>query len=229
MMALISMQMQWSSQSIANERKSTPVHESGAPYEYFEGMAMGKLIKDVIKVNDSTVKIVLTTPNSPFLANVAMAFMVIVSPTAVLKHGKAFDQNPIGTGPYILRTWKKDDYLELEAFDKYWGEKALTKRIIIRVIPDNQIRLLELKRGSVHIMDLPNPSDMAQAQADPNLKVLTQEGLNISNLIFNMKKPPFDKLEVREAISMAIDRQRIVNEIFLGFGVVAKKFYSSLR
>ena len=202
--------------------KTHPAYEFGAPYKYWENMGMSEIIKDVKKVDDFTVTISLQQPNAPFLANLCMPFMAIPSPTAVLKYGKTFDQHPIGTGAYTLKTWKKDDSMELTANENYWGTKANIKRVIVRVIPDNQVRALELKRGTVHIMEFPNPSDVAELKKDPNITILTQEGLNVGYMAFNMKKKPLDKLEVRKAISMAIDRKRIVDEIFMGLGVVAK-------
>jgi len=211
---LFTFQRQW--------KKDHPNYASGAPYEYWDNMGMGKIVKAVNKINDHTVAIILNEPNAPFLANLAMAFMCIVSPTAVRKYGKNFDQNPVGTGPYNLKSWKKDDAMELIRNDNYWGKPAHIKRVVVRVIPDNQVRLLELKRGNVHIMDFPNPSDIKALQSDPNVTILSQEGMNIGYLAYNMKHPPLDQLEVRRAISMAIDRKRIVKEIFQGFGTVAK-------
>ena len=203
-------------------KKDHPAHAYGAPYKYWENMGMNSIVKEVKKTDDSTVVFKLFKPNAPFLANVAMFFMGIPSPTAILKYKKDFDSNPVGTGPYTLKSWKKDDALELAANENYWGEKAKIKRVIVRVIPDNQVRLLELKRGAVHIMEFPNPSDLATVKSDPNIELLTKEGLNFGYMAFNMKKPPFDKAEVRQAISMAIDRKRILNEIYQGMGTLAK-------
>ncbi len=202
--------------------KNHPAYASGAPYKYWENMGMSSIVKEVKKIDDHQITITLHTPNAPFLANMAMQFMSIVSPTALLKTQKAFDQQPVGTGPFTLKSWKKDDQMELEAFSAYWGEKPKVSRVIIRVIPDAQVRMLELKRGSVHMMTYPNPSDIAQMEQDSNLKVLKSEGLNVGYMAFNMKKPPLDKLEVRQAISHAIDRGRIIKEIFQGMGTQAK-------
>jgi ABC-type transport system substrate-binding protein len=202
--------------------KNHPAYASGAPYKYWENMAMSDIVKSVKKLDDLKVQFQLKEANAPFLANLAMQFMFVVSPTAVLKFKEAFDQNPVGTGPYTLKAWKKDDQMELAAFPNYWGEKAKISRVIIRVIPDAQVRLLELKKGSVHIMLYPNPSEVAALEVNPEIKVLKSEGLNLGYVAFNMKKPPLDKWEVREAISMAIDRNRIRSEVFQNLAAVAK-------
>lgn len=199
-----------------------PAYAFGAPYEYWEAMGMKDIVRKIEKKGDYIILIHLKRTTAPFLANLSMSFLSMVSPQAVVKYGKNFDQNPVGTGPYKLQSWKKDDALVLEAWENYWGLKAKTKRVIVRVIPDNQVRLLELKRGSVHLMDFPNPSDLATLKNDSDIRLLTQEGLNIGYLAFNMKKKPLDQLLFREALSMAVDRKRIIEEIFLGYGTVAK-------
>ena len=70
----------------------------------------------------------------------------------------------------------------------------------------------------------PNPADIEAIMANPNVEVLTQPGLNIAYLAFNTNKPPFDKKEVRQAISMAIDKEAIIKEVYQGTGVAAKNF-----
>jgi len=203
-------------------KKDHPAYSFSAPYSYWENMGMDQVLESVRKVDDLTVEFKLKYPFSPFLSAIATPFLSVESPTAILKYGKTIDQHPVGTGPYTLKTWKKDDFMELEAFPDYWGTKPKIKRVIVRVIPDNQVRLLELKKGSVHIMVYPNLSDLADIKNDPNIQVLSQPGLDIGYLAFNLKKPPLDKLEVRQAISMAIDRKRIVDELFQGYASVAK-------
>lgn len=201
--------------------KNHPAHAFGAPYKYWDAMSMDELIQGVKKINDLTVQFILKKPNAPFLANMAMPFMSIVSPAAVMRLKEQFDQKPVGTGPYILKSWKKDDSMELQAFDSYWGDPAKMKKVVVRVIPDNQVRLLELKRGGIDIMDFPNPSDVKAAERETSLKVLQQEGLNIGYLAFNMKRKPLDKEEVREAMSLAIDRDRLLRELYQGSASLA--------
>ncbi|MBN8555346.1 MAG: ABC transporter substrate-binding protein [Deltaproteobacteria bacterium] len=203
-------------------KKDHPAYPFSTPYKYWENMTMSQIVKEIKKVDDMTVQFVLHKPNAPFMANLTMPFMTIVSPTAVMKYKENYDQNPVGTGPYVLGNWKKDDSMELLANENYWGEKAFIKRVIVRVIPDNQVRLLELKNGSVHIMEFPNPSDVASLKNDPHIKLLQAEGLNVGYLAYNTTKKPFDNVDVRRALSIAIDRKRLLDEIYIGFGALAK-------
>lgn len=205
--------------------KDHPAYSTGAPYKYWDSMAMSEIVKSVKKIDEHTVQFQLKQPNAPFLANLTMGFMAIVSPAAVLKYGREFDKNPVGTGPYRLTEWKKDEFLELTAFDQYWGEAPKIKKVRVRVIPDNQVRLLELKKGNVHIMDYPNYSDLPSLKASGDVTLLQQEGMNLGYLALNMTKPPLDRVEVRQAIAMAIDRERIKQQIFQNYAVLAKNPY----
>jgi ABC-type transport system substrate-binding protein len=203
-------------------KKDHRAYAYSAPYSYWENMDMDSLLKSVTKKDDFAVAIELKHPSSPFLTNLVMPFMMIPSPTAILKFQRSFNQNPVGTGPYRLKSWKKDDSMELESFPKYWGEKPLIDRVVVRVIPDNQVRLLELEKGNIDIMDYPNPSDIKALQSNPQVKLLYSSGLDLGYLSFNLKKPPLDRLEIRQAIALSIDRRRIVNELFQGFGMLAR-------
>lgn len=203
-------------------KRDHPAYEFMAPYSYWETMAMGDIIESVKALSPLEVEIRLKRPNTPFLANMAMPFMAIPSPTAVMKWKDRFDQNPAGTGPYTLESWRRNEALLLKAFPEYWGEAPHIERVIVRVIPDNQVRVMELKRGGIHIMDYPNLTDVAQLEADPEVQVLKQEGLNVGYISFNMRKKPLDDVRVRKALSMAIDRDRIIKEVFEGYGVKAK-------
>lgn len=90
-----------------------PYHKvSGGSYEYFEGMGLPELISEVKKVDDNTVQFVLTRPEAPFLADLAMDFASILSKEyadAMMKAGtpEKLDLNPIGTGPFQLQQYQK--------------------------------------------------------------------------------------------------------------------------
>ena len=106
-----------------------PYHKvSGGSYEYFEGMGLPELISEVKKVDDNTVQFVLTRPEAPFLADLAMDFASILSKEyadAMMKAGtpEKLDLNPIGTGPFQLQQYQKDSRIRYKAFDGYWGTK----------------------------------------------------------------------------------------------------------
>jgi dipeptide transport system substrate-binding protein len=83
------------------------------------------------------------------------------------------------------------------------------------------VRAQKIKAGECDIMPYPNPGDIADLKADPNLTVGEQEGLNIGYLAYNTQMPPFDQVEVRKALNMAINKQAILDAVYQGAGAAA--------
>ena len=96
----------------------------------------------------------------------------------------------------------------------YWGEPPKNKEFIMRWNAEAAARLLELQAGTADAIDNPSPDDFAKIQADPNLKLLPRPGLNVFYLGMNNTIPPFDNEKVRQAVAMAIDKQRIVDNYY---------------
>ncbi len=84
------------------------------------------------------------------------------------------------------------------------------------------MRQQKLKAGECHVAPYPNPADLADLKADPNLQMMEQEGLNVGYLAYNALVAPFDKAEVRKALNMAINKQAILDAVFQGAGKIAK-------
>jgi len=200
---------------------------SGGAYDYFNDMGMPDLLKSVEKVDDLTVKITLSEPNAPIIANLAMDFGTIHSAEyAKFLSDKGtpeqFDQIPVGTGPFTFVDYQKDAVIRFKAFDGYWGGKAKIDDLIFAITPDPTARYAKLKADECQVMMGPNPADLEAMGKDENVTLLSQAGLNVGYLAMNMQKPPFDKLEVRQAVNMAIDRDSILNEVYQGAGQKAK-------
>jgi dipeptide transport system substrate-binding protein len=196
-------------------------------HSYFNDMGMNKLISTVDKVDDYTVKITLTHAESPFLSNLAMQFAAIQSKEyaiAMLKAGtpEKVDQDPIGTGPFSLVQYQKDAIIRYKAFPQYWAGKAKIDDLIFAITPDASVRWAKLQKGECHVMPYPNPADVPAMRKDPSIKVLEQPGLNVGYLAYNTTKKPFDDVRVRKAVNMAINKQAIVDAVYLGTGIPAK-------
>ena len=207
--------------------KNNPFNKVGGAYEYWSAMDMDNIVKDVVKVDKYTVKVTLKKREAPFIANMAMDFASILCKEfadSLLKAGKAEDLNrlAVGTGPFVLVKWIKDDRIIFSANENYWGGKPYIKRLILKVIPNNSVRAAELKTGSIHIMDFPNPEEVASLGNNPKLKLVRQEGLNVGYLAMNTTHKPFDNVKVRQAVNYAINRPAIVKAIYAGLGKVAK-------
>ena len=195
------------------------------PPEYWVSMEMDDVIEAIEATDEYTVVFKLKRVEAPFLANMGMDFADIISPTAFNRNPKEFLRNPVGTGPFKFISWIKDDRIILERFDGYWDTSGgpYLDQLIFRAIPENSVRFLELKTGNIHICQFPNPADIKLAEEDPNLKLISQPGMNIGYLSFNHTKEPWQSnVHLRKAIAHAINRQAIVDNIYQGLGQVAK-------
>ena len=208
--------------------KNHPYHGvSGGSYEYFNGMSMPDLIKDIVKVDDHTVKFVLNRPEAPMIANLGMDFASILSAEYADKMMEAgtpekVDLEPVGTGPFKLVAYQKDAVIRYQAHPDYWKGKADIDNLIFAITPEANVRYQKLKAGECHVMPYPNPADIEAMKADPDINLLEQEGLNVGYLAYNALKPPFDNPKVRKALNMAINKQAIIDGVFQGAGKIAK-------
>ena len=200
---------------------------TSANHSYFSDMGFDKLIKSVEKVDDSTVKITLAQAEAPFLSTLAMQFSAIQSKEyadAMLKAGtpEKIDQEPVGTGPFQLVQYQKDAIIRFKSFPEHWAGKAKIDDLVFAITTDASVRWAKLQKGECHVMPYPNPADLPAMRADANITLLTQPGLNVGYLAYNTTKKPFDDVRVRKAINMAINKQAIIDAVYLSTGVAAK-------
>lgn len=131
---------------------------------------------------------------------------------------------PIGTGPFVFTEWRRGQYIRLDRNPNYW-RKGLPylDRIVARFIPDASTRSAAVETGEVHMVAFNHipAQDLPALRKKPNIVVETggygmMPGVTI--LIFDTTEPPFDKKEVRQAVSYAVDRQFIVDAVWRGIG-----------
>ena len=200
---------------------------SGGTWEYFSSMSMPDLIESVEAVDDLTVRFTLTRPDAPMIANLAMDFGSIVSEEyamALLEAGtpEMLNQQPIGTGPFKFVGYQKDAVIRYQANADYWDGKPAIDNLIFAITPDNSVGYQKLQAGECHVLGYPNPADISAMQDDDSINVLEQEGLNVGYLAYNTTVPPYDNVNVRKALNMAINKQAILDAVFQGAGTAAK-------
>jgi len=186
----------------------------------------GAIMKDIVKVDDYTVKFVLSEPSGPFLLNIAIFSNGIASPASFEKYKTEAFKNPVGTGPFKFQEWVKDDRIVLVKNPDYW-EKGLPHldKLVFRVIKDNSARYLAVKAGDCNGMgEGANPDDAKAAKADPNLQVIPRPPLNVGYVAFNQKVKPLNDKNVRLAIAYAINKKAIVDALYAGQGILATQF-----
>lgn len=199
---------------------------SGGGYEYFEGMEMSKIIKDIKKVDDLTVQFELSQKEAPFLANLAMDFASIVSAEyadkmAAAKTMEKFDTLPVGTGPFVYESYQKDTTIKYNANPTYFRGKPAIDKLVFAITKDPSVRTQKLKAGECNLIAEPAPADIEQLKANKKITVSEKEGLNVGYLAFNTEKKPFDNLLVRQAIAHALNRGSYISSIYMNRAVVA--------
>lgn len=166
-------------------------------------------------VDPATVKVTLANPQGLFIYNMGLGDAVIVAPETAAGN----KEKPIGTGPFKFDSWAKGSAIKLSKADSYWGEPVFLDKVEFRVVPDAAAAVPALLSGDVQAFpNAPVGDALPQIEGDPRLKVVIglTEGETI--LSMNNKKPPFDKLEVRQAVASAIDRQAIIDAASNGLG-----------
>ena len=133
-----------------------------------------------------------------------------------------------GTGPYKLNAWNRGQDVTYDAYDGYWGEKALTAKAILRWNKEAAQRLVELQAGTVDGIDNVGPTDFTTVEGDTSLQLKPRTGLNVFYLGFNNTFAPFDNEAVRQAIAKGIDRKRIVDTFYPG-GSVGRRLLHPVR
>ncbi|MGG7517759.1 ABC transporter substrate-binding protein [Allorhizobium undicola] len=209
--------------------KANPFNQyvTGGSWEYAAGMGFPELIKSIEKVDDLTVKFVLNRQEAPFLANLAMPFASIMSKEYADKlkaDGKMeqLNQMPLGTGPFSFVAYQEDAAIRYQKNPDFWGTAPKIDDLVFAITKDAAVRFQKLKAGECQLMPYPNAADVKAMKADPSLKVMEQEGLNVAYLGYNTLQAPFDKPEVRIALNKAINKKAIVDAVFQGMAAPAK-------
>ncbi len=164
----------------------------------------------------------LKAPSVVVLHSFALFGAAIVSPEAVKKEGERFGRAPVGTGPYRLARWDKDVKIQLQAFDRYWGPKPAIPTVILVPVASPQTAVEKLKRGETHAVDHPTPADAVALRAEPSTTVLSQPGMNVVYLAFNLTRPPYDHPDFRRAVALALDRDALNRLVVNGLGTPAR-------
>ena len=150
------------------------------------------------------------------------------SPTAVEKLGDDYNKHPVGTGPFVLKSWTAGDRMVVERNPNYWDKgKPYLDRVVLRPLPDSQSRFASLKAGETDLVwaDEYEADNIQRAQKDSTLQVLSYAGSGAAVDLFNTKEPPFDDVRVRRALVMALDRKKMSQAITNGLARPARNPY----
>jgi len=165
-------------------------------------------------VDDYTVQITLKSPDLSFLNAITMDFCDAVPKEWVDKWGKQFNRHPLGTGPFVFQKWTPGREIVLTRNPDYWEQgKPYLDGIDYQLSFNPSTALLKLERGEVDVLGDGLPTaDLVRVQNDPKLKqqIFSQPLVAISYMFMNVQMKPFDNVKVRQALSWAIDRDKLV-------------------
>jgi peptide/nickel transport system substrate-binding protein len=164
----------------------------------------------------ATVTIVLKAPNTPFLVNTAATWAGIVAKEVVDANGGDLNKVDAGSGPFMLQEWTPDTRTVLVRNPNYYipGQPAVDK-ITFQIMPDENARIAALRTGNIQFTVL-SAAGYDTLKSDSSVKAVEGPTLSYAYLGMNVARAPFDKPEVRQAISYAVDRNEIINSVFRG-------------
>ncbi|MDI6824942.1 MAG: ABC transporter substrate-binding protein [Bacillota bacterium] len=162
-------------------------------------------------------KITLARPNPIFLMTLTSTSASVVPREEVEKLGKDFGSKPVGSGPFVFESWKKDDRIVVKANEGYWRGRPKVDGVEFRVLPEAATREAEFLAGNLDYIILSDAQYRRYSQ-DPKWKdyILEVPELFTRHIGFNTTKPPFDKKEVRQAFCYAIDTEAIIKNVVGG-------------
>jgi peptide/nickel transport system substrate-binding protein/dipeptide transport system substrate-binding protein len=197
-----------------------PFHRAFAvPYVYAQSLGLAGMLDGIDRIDDHTVRFRLKAPNVAFLSYFSGAFAGIHSAeyaAQLLAEGRAraINNQPVGSGPYKFKSYRKDDVVRLLPHEGYWGGPQKTTQLIFAISREPAVRVQKMAAGECHITAPLRDIDIAALDKRREVVILKKQALNISYLSFNLKKAPTDQRAVREALDIAIDRDALFKVLF---------------
>ena len=198
-----------------------------AEFPYASDMALPDNVTSITKVDDNTVKVVLKDVDAAFIQNIAMPFAVMHSAeyaAQLEKAGKASDLNvfPVGTGPFTFKNYQKDTQIRFVKNPDYWNKDDVkVDNLVFAITKDSSVRAQKVQAGECNVSAYPKTAEIDAAKKSGKVTVLDQPGFNVGYLGYNVEKGPLAKLEVRQALDMAINKDAILQAVYQGAGVKA--------
>ena len=202
-------------------------YRGGGTYIYYGSQFGGfpGVIRAVTVRSPDVLELDLSRPFAPLLADLAMPAFAMSSPAAIRRDPENYFAHPVGTGPYEVAEWVKDDHITLRRFAAYWGARPRIETIVVRDIPDAATTMLALQHGDVDGWEYPRPEDLPAIARDGRFNVYHDPPNNVSFVSMNTQHPPLGDVLVRRAVSEAIDARAIVRRLFDPTATAATEFF----
>jgi len=183
-------------------------------------------VKDIQIVDPLTVRIVYKRLHSPAVGTWAMgllpehllnpdrlreeALRAGRDPVAFSMRQSEFNRRPVGSGPFVFREWKSDQYIILDRFADYWEGAPNYKRYIYRILPDLLTQEMEFYAGTIDAYGV-QPHQVARLNQDSRFQNFSGTSYAYAYIGYNLRRPPFNDPRVRRALSLAVDVDRIID------------------
>ncbi|WBV23230.1 ABC transporter substrate-binding protein SapA [Pantoea piersonii] len=202
--------------------RNHPWHNvNGGSYPYFDSLQFADSVQSVKKLDNNTVEIRLNSPDASFLWHLATHYAPVLSAEyadQLTRSGRQeeLDRQPVGTGPYQLSEYRAGQYIRLARNPAYWKGVPRLQQAVIDLGAGGTGRMSKLLTGECDVLAYPAASQISILRDDPRLRMTLRPGMNIAYLAFNTRKPPLDRPEVRHALALAINNERLMESIYYG-------------
>ncbi len=175
-----------------------------------------QMIRDVRKVDDFTVELHLSEAHAPLLATLASGWSAIL-PADLVHQGHDFGTRPVGTGPFQFSHWIRDAEILLEQNPRYWitGRPYLDS-VRFQIITEQSVMAQALIAREIDVADIVVEPELTLLRNAPNVEIYESTSALVMVLAINTSRPPLDRLEVRQGINAAIDKQVILDRAYAG-------------
>ena len=186
------------------------------------------LVRDITVISPTEISWRMEEPFAPYLSFLTETFIV---PKHILEkeanpNNAAFNQAPVGTGPFKWGQRVPGDHLELVANPNYFGEGPHIERLVFKYIPDLTVLYTQFKSGDVDLVGQPyiTPDHYGEAKTLPNRVVTLVPRTSFESFYLNLERPQFRELAVREALYAAIDKEAIIQGLYYGVPTPTETF-----
>jgi len=194
--------------------------QASGEFNYYQNMGLEKNLRAILARTAHQVEFQLVEPDSSFLHTLSMDFASILSAEYAAKIEaqqqplKNLDKFPVGTGPYKLKKYQQNAVIRYQAHENYYASRVHLKNLVYAITPAPSLRYARLITGECDVLTNPPKSQYELLSKNPDVNIYQKPGLNIGYMAFNTDKKPFDDANVRKALSMAINKARIIDTVY---------------
>lgn len=174
-------------------------------------------VTEVRAEGDHTVVFELSEPFAPFISNLTALYVV---PQEVVEEAGDLQQRAVGTGPFMLDEIVPDTLIRLVANTDYYRDgQPMLEAVEFNVVPEASTRAAGIRTGEYHLLPTVDPATAETLRNTPNMSLLATQDLAYSLLGLNVESAPFDQAEARRAFNQIVNRDEIVQAVYLGNAV----------